>query len=98
MTSILELLKRLFGRKLFNLEWLRILFRRSLKFPVSFPTAGWETLPADEKIEEEQMEAVLEENCYLPVDIGDILLSRYQVVGKLGWGTTSTVWLVRDLE
>ncbi|KUM55368.1 hypothetical protein ACN42_g11924 [Penicillium freii] len=98
MTSILELLKRLFGRKLFNLKWLRILFRRSLKFPVSFPTAGWETLPADEKIEEEQMEAVLGENCYLPVDIGDILLSRYQVVGKLGWGITSTVWLVRDLE
>ena len=63
-----------------------------------FPTAGWETIPDDEIIEEEQMEELLQRNCYLPVDIGDILLSRYQVVGKLGWGTTSTVWLVRDLE
>ncbi|KAJ5186624.1 hypothetical protein N7449_011388 [Penicillium cf. viridicatum] len=80
------------------LEWLKRLFRRSLKFPVSFPTAGWETIPADDKIEEEQMADVLQQNYYLPVAIGDILLSRYQVVGKLGWGTTSTVWLVRDLE
>ncbi|KAJ5419805.1 uncharacterized protein N7487_003355, partial [Penicillium crustosum] len=94
----LELLKRLFGRKLFNLEWLRSLFRRSLKFPVSFPTAGWETIPDDETIEEEQIEEFLQQNGYLPVDIGDILLSRYQVVGKLGWGITSTVWLARDLE
>ncbi|KAJ5688327.1 hypothetical protein N7536_010946 [Penicillium majusculum] len=98
MASILEWLKRLFGRKLFNLEWLRSLFRRSLNFPVSFLTAGWETIPDDETIEEEQLEEVLQRNCYLPVDIGDILLSRYQVVGKLGWGITSIVWLVRDLE
>lgn len=80
------------------LEWLRSLFRRSLKFPVSFPTAGWEIIPDDETIEEEQLEEVLQRHCYLSVDIGDILLSRYQVVGKLGWGITSIVWLVRDLE
>ncbi|KAK4866234.1 hypothetical protein LT330_008575 [Penicillium expansum] len=83
MASILEWLKRLFG---------------SLKFPVTFPTAGWEIIPADEKVEEQQMPDFLQQNVYLPVTIGDILLSRYQVVGKLGWGTTSTVWLVHDLE
>ncbi|CAI7582947.1 unnamed protein product [Penicillium glandicola] len=98
MTSILEWLKRLFGKKLFNLEWLRSLFRRSLKFPVSFPTTGWEIIPADDKIEEEQMPDVDKVNEYCNFAIGDILLSRYQVVGKLGWGTASTVWLVRDLE
>ncbi|OQE14313.1 hypothetical protein PENFLA_c039G01584 [Penicillium flavigenum] len=98
MTSILEWLKRLFDKKLFNLEWLRSLFRRSLKFPVSFPKAGWDVIPADEKVEEEQMPTFYDENFYFPVTIGDILLSRYQAVGKLGWGTTSTVWLVRDLE
>ncbi|CAP92889.1 hypothetical protein E8E15_003667 [Penicillium rubens] len=98
MTSILEWLKRLFGKRLFNLEWLRSLFRRSLKFPVSFPKAGWAVIPADEKVEEEQMPGFYEQNYFLPVTMGEILLSRYQAVGKLGWGTTSTVWLVRDLE
>ncbi|CAK7205339.1 hypothetical protein SEUCBS139899_008109 [Sporothrix eucalyptigena] len=29
--------------------------------------------------------------------IGDIVGGHYQVVGKLGYGTTSTVWLARDL-
>ncbi|CAG8108410.1 unnamed protein product [Penicillium nalgiovense] len=94
MTSILEWLKSLFGKKLFNLEWLRNLFTRSLKFPVSFPKAGWDVIPADEKVEEEQMPTFYDENFYFP----EILLSRYQAVGKLGWGTTSTVWLVRDTE
>lgn len=27
-----------------------------------------------------------------------MLTSRYQIIGKLGFGTTSTVWLARDLE
>ncbi|KAJ8060985.1 hypothetical protein OCU04_010063 [Sclerotinia nivalis] len=30
--------------------------------------------------------------------IGDVLSSRYQVVGKLGFGNSSTVWLARDLQ
>lgn len=34
---------------------------------------------------------------YYPVQIGEVLNSRYQVVGKLGYGVTSTVWLARDL-
>lgn len=34
---------------------------------------------------------------YYPVHIGEILASRYQVVGKLGFGVTSTAWLARDL-
>ncbi|OQE06538.1 hypothetical protein PENVUL_c017G05299 [Penicillium vulpinum] len=92
MASIWERLKRLFGKKL------RSLFRRSLEFPVSFPTTGWEILPADKKLEEEQMPRYLEDTCYCHFIMGDILLSRYQIVGKLGWGTTSVVWLVRDLE
>ncbi|TAQ90224.1 hypothetical protein B7494_g1498 [Chlorociboria aeruginascens] len=35
---------------------------------------------------------------YYPVDIGDIFVSKYQVVGKLGFGVTSPVWLARDLQ
>ena len=34
---------------------------------------------------------------YYSVRIGDILASKYQVVGKLGFGVSSTIWLARDL-
>ena len=27
----------------------------------------------------------------------EVLNNRYQVSAKLGWGTSSTVWLARDL-
>ncbi|KAJ5362017.1 hypothetical protein N7541_002861 [Penicillium brevicompactum] len=30
--------------------------------------------------------------------IGDALNSRYQVIGKLGFGVSSTVWLARDMR
>lgn len=33
---------------------------------------------------------------YHPVRIGDRFCSRYQVVHKLGFGTSSTIWLARD--
>ncbi|KAK4149514.1 kinase-like domain-containing protein [Chaetomidium leptoderma] len=49
------------------------------------------------KIEEETLPDYLPERFY-PVRIGEVLASRYQVVGKLGYGTTSTVWLARDLD
>lgn len=34
---------------------------------------------------------------YYPVLIGDILSSRYCIVGKLGFGISSTVWLAQYL-
>lgn len=33
---------------------------------------------------------------YHPMDIGDILDGRYEVIAKLGWGSSSTVWLCWD--
>ncbi|KAK5729208.1 hypothetical protein LTR15_002350 [Elasticomyces elasticus] len=33
---------------------------------------------------------------YYPVNIGEVFNNRYRVVGKLGYGTASTVWLCRD--
>jgi serine/threonine protein kinase len=35
---------------------------------------------------------------YYPVSIGDIFRERYKVIGKLGFGSASTVWLCRDLD
>lgn len=34
---------------------------------------------------------------YYPVKQGEILNNRYQIIGKIGYGTTSTVWLAKDL-
>ncbi|KAK4694679.1 hypothetical protein P7C71_g2950, partial [Lecanoromycetidae sp. Uapishka_2] len=34
---------------------------------------------------------------FYPVRIGQVFQSRYQVLGKLGYETTSTAWLCRDL-
>lgn len=63
----------------------------------NFPSSGFVTLPATEKLEEETMPSYKPED-YYPVDIGEVFDSRYQVVTKLGFGVNSTVWLCRDLR
>jgi len=35
---------------------------------------------------------------YHPVTVGEVYKSRYRVLGKLGWGHFSTVWLCEDLQ
>ncbi|KAJ9292808.1 hypothetical protein DTO271G3_8383 [Paecilomyces variotii] len=35
---------------------------------------------------------------FYPVHIGEIFNHRYQIVGKLGYGSSATVWLCRDLS
>lgn len=37
-------------------------------------------------------------NYYYPVQIGEVFQDRYRVIGKLGYGSASTVWLCHDLE
>lgn len=34
---------------------------------------------------------------FYPMRLYEVLNDRYQVSAKLGWGTSSTVWLARDL-
>lgn len=54
--------------------------------------------------EEERMQEPVEEetmpgyraNRYYPVHPAQQLNNRYRVIGKLGFGATSTVWLCRD--
>lgn len=65
--------------------------------PLAFPHSGFARIPSTQKIEEETFPDYLASR-YYPVDIGQILRNRYQVVGKLGCGTSSTVWLARDLR
>ncbi|KAK8169090.1 kinase-like domain-containing protein [Phyllosticta citrichinensis] len=74
----------------------RPLFSRSWK-PLTFPNKGFVPIPAGIKVEEETLPDYVASR-YYPVRIGEIFRDRYQIVGKLGFGATSTVWLARDLR
>ncbi|KAE8342708.1 hypothetical protein BDV24DRAFT_150294 [Aspergillus arachidicola] len=62
-----------------------------------FPQSDFVKLDSKKKIEEEGVPLYNPQNFY-PVYIGEVIASRYQVVSKLGYGTSSTVWLCRDLQ
>ena len=59
--------------------------------------AGPHVLDGSLKYEEEKLNWYTPEKFY-PVRIWEVFNKRYQVVGKLGYGAYSTVWLCRDLE
>lgn len=65
--------------------------------PLTFSNPNFTRLPVDEKLEEELFPDYIPSR-YYPVRIGEVLRNRYQIVGKLGFGASSTVWLARDLE
>lgn len=80
------------------LKWAKSLVRRASLTPLRFPTAGLEVVPPTVVLEEEMFDE-LKAGDYYPVNIGDLFASnKYQVVGKLGFGSTSTVWLARNLQ
>ena len=35
---------------------------------------------------------------YHPVHLGEVLINRYVIIQKLGWGQFSTVWLAKDMK
>lgn len=79
------------------LKWARALSCRALRAPpLRFPKAGFEVIPSAQVLEEEAFGPKTRNYC--PVNIGDLLCNKYQVVGKLGFGSTSTAWLAQHLE
>ncbi|KAJ0425443.1 hypothetical protein BJY00DRAFT_298522 [Aspergillus carlsbadensis] len=64
---------------------------RSLKVP-DFKSIG------AFKILEEERSALFKKGHYYLIKVGDVYTSKYHVIGKLGFGVISTVWLARDLE
>ncbi|KAM3531352.1 hypothetical protein MY4038_004515 [Beauveria bassiana] len=64
--------------------------------PRIFANPNFVRIPADVQVEEEGLPDYLPAR-YYPMRIGEVLVGRYQVVGKLGFGRSSTVWLARDL-
>lgn len=69
---------------------------RSPSSPRQFPNTGFQILDNGLIVEEER-EPLCSTATFYPVKIGEVLHSRYQIVGKLGYGGYSTVWLSRDL-
>ncbi|KAE8153633.1 kinase-like protein [Aspergillus avenaceus] len=65
--------------------------------PLNFSNPNFTRIPANHLIEEETLPDYVASR-YYPVRIGEILRDRYQVVGKLGFGASSTVWLARDIN
>lgn len=65
--------------------------------PTKFNNTNFVTIDSQHLVEEETIPDYVAEE-YYPVVIGQVFKNRYQIVGKLGYGSTSTVWLARDLE
>jgi serine/threonine protein kinase len=65
--------------------------------PRVFTNTDFTRIAQDKRIEEETLPDYLAAR-YYPVRIGEVFVNRYQVVGKLGYGAFSTVWLARDLK
>lgn len=63
--------------------------------PRVFPTSGFELVDPSWDIEE--IPRTYEPRKILPSPTGEILNDRYQVLAKLGYGVTSTVWFGRNL-
>jgi hypothetical protein len=70
--------------------------KRAPSPPREPPTSGFEVLDSKYLIEEETFSWYNPDEFY-PVRIGEIFQSKYQVLGKLGFGSVSTAWLCRDL-
>lgn len=65
--------------------------------PRSLPASGFQTVDAAQRVEEEELPGYKADRFY-PVHLGEVFQGRYQVLGKLGFGSSSTVWLARDLK
>lgn len=57
--------------------------------------ATHKSLPLDDPVDEERIPGYDPKYFYHP-NPGDILNRRYELKAKIGWGTSSTVWLAQD--
>lgn len=64
---------------------------------LNFPKQTFPRIAPWERIEEETLPDYVPSR-YYPANIGEVLRDRYQIVSKLGFGASSTVWLARDLR
>ncbi|OAA63409.1 Protein kinase-like domain protein [Niveomyces insectorum RCEF 264] len=65
--------------------------------PRTFSDEGYKTVDASTAFEEENLPHYTREAFY-PARNGEIIHGRYQLGAKMGYGTSSTVWLAQDLQ
>lgn len=75
------------------LKWAKSAVIQPPSLPRQYHNMAVPLIVSSGKIEEENFGI----ERYYPARIGDVLSSRYRIVGKLGFGISSTVWLARDL-
>ncbi|TFK46646.1 putative CDK4/6 [Heliocybe sulcata] len=78
------------------LRWVRQFSSQAISRPRIFPSSGFTLLEASKTVEEEAF-PWYNPSTYYPVRLGQVFQSRYQALAKLGFGTSATVWLGRDL-
>ncbi|KAG6354358.1 hypothetical protein INS49_004375 [Diaporthe citri] len=62
-----------------------------------FPSSGFHKFAKSRRVDEESYSWYSPKE-FFPVRIGELIRDRYQVITKLGYGTSSTSWLCRDLR
>ncbi|KAB8268022.1 kinase-like domain-containing protein [Aspergillus minisclerotigenes] len=65
--------------------------------PLDLSNPNFGRISPSQTIEEETLSDYIVSR-YYPTRIGEVIKDRYQVIGKLGYGATSTVWLARDMN
>lgn len=68
-----------------------------LRPPRQFPSSEFEVIEPSQPVEEERLPFYNQKD-YYPMRIGEVIKDCYQVVAKLGYGTSSIVWLCHDLR
>ncbi|KAJ0416883.1 kinase-like domain-containing protein [Aspergillus carlsbadensis] len=63
----------------------------------TFPTTGFSFIDSERCFEEEEIPDY-QANRFYPVELGQIVQDRYQIIAKFGFGSSSTTWLARDLQ
>lgn len=62
-----------------------------------FISAKATNLSRSQPFEEERL-PLYNADWFYPVHMGEVFISRYKIVAKLGYGAYSTVWLCRDMK
>lgn len=75
----------------------RLSSQRRRSVPRTFPASGFDVIGQDQLVEEENIPEYISEHFY-PVRLGEVFDGRFQTVAKLGYGSSSTIWLARDLQ
>ncbi|GAW19521.1 hypothetical protein ANO14919_090090 [Xylariales sp. No.14919] len=71
--------------------------RQSFASRASQTSQAPELVPSDVPVDEEIVPGYKPEHFY-PANPGDVLDNRYKLKAKIGWGSSSTVWLAHDIS